>query len=105
MPIDSSLFPDLAFGQKIGLATDLWVPADDAANYAVPALCSGTISTARSLSPERMEQPFVPKDIHTRGRRAAVKRALPLSGHVRTSPDIEGQRGTIHSVEASKRAR
>lgn len=49
MPININIFIDKEFREEIGLTPDLWVPAQDAVNYTVAALRSGTISTDMPL--------------------------------------------------------
>ena len=40
---------------------DLWVPAEDAVNYAVAAVRQGTIATSQPLPPDVLQQDFVPE--------------------------------------------
>jgi hypothetical protein len=61
LPINFGLFPDQEVRESVGLAPDLWVPADDALNYTVAALRRGTINTARPLPFSAIEQPFTPE--------------------------------------------
>jgi hypothetical protein len=79
MPINFGLYPDLEFREAKGLAPDLWVPAADAVNYAVAGVRSGAIPTYQPLSPEQVQQPFVPEDPRARTRRQNLKRFLPIA--------------------------
>jgi hypothetical protein len=58
LPINFGLFPDQVFREAKGLSPDLWVPAEDAVNYAVAAVRSGTISTAQPLPASTLQKPL-----------------------------------------------
>ena len=61
LPINFNLFLDMESREGDGIVPDLWVPAEDAVNYAVAAVRAGTITTRRPLSPATLAQPFVPE--------------------------------------------
>jgi len=79
LPINFGLYPDLAFREGTGLTPDLWVPAADAVNYAVAAVRSGTIATEQRLTPEQMQQPFVPEDTRIRARKERIEQVVPIA--------------------------
>jgi len=54
MPINFGLFLDQEFREEVGLTPDLWVPAEDAVDFAAAAIRSGTITTSKPL-PENIQ--------------------------------------------------
>jgi hypothetical protein len=82
LPINFGLFPDQQDRESIGLAPDLWVPADDALNYAVAALRRGTISTAQPLPLSAIEQPFNPESRWSRFLELGPAAWLPTAGFI-----------------------
>jgi hypothetical protein len=69
LPINFNLFMDMVPREGVGLAPDLWVPADDAVNYAVVAVRNGTITTARPLAPATLAADFAPESPWARVRK------------------------------------
>lgn len=61
LPINFNLFTDLDIREEAGLAPDLWVPAEDAVNYAVAAIRNGIITPYQPLSETVLETKFVPE--------------------------------------------
>ncbi|MGB2897161.1 MAG: hypothetical protein WBB65_13475, partial [Anaerolineales bacterium] len=66
LPINFGLYLDKEFREEEGLMPDLWVPAEDAVNYAVAAVRQGTITTSQPLPPDLLQQDFVPESPWTR---------------------------------------
>jgi len=66
LPINFGLYLDMEFREEEGLMPDLWVPAEDAVNYAVAAVRRGTITTSQPLPPALLQQDFVPESLWTR---------------------------------------
>ena len=66
LPINFGLYLDMEFREEVGLVPDLWVPAEDAVNYAVAAVRQGTITTDPPLPPDLLQQDFVPESPWTR---------------------------------------
>ena len=58
MPINFGVFLDQEFREGIGLAPDLWVPAEDAVNSSIAAIRKGTITTNQPLTEETLAQAF-----------------------------------------------
>lgn len=61
LPINFNLFTDLEIREEIGLKPDLWVPAEDALNYAVAAIRQGTLTTRQPLPESLLKAKFVPE--------------------------------------------
>lgn len=61
LPINFNLFTDLDIREEVGLAPDLWVPAEDAVNYAVAAIRNGTINPYQPLPETVLETRFIPE--------------------------------------------
>ena len=53
---------DMAWREARGFLPDLWVPAEEALNYAVAAARRGTISTRTPLPQGYFDVPFVPEE-------------------------------------------
>jgi hypothetical protein len=66
LPINFGLYLDKEFREEEGLMPDLWVPAEDAVNYAVAAIRQGTITTSQPLPSAVLQQGFVPESPWTR---------------------------------------
>ncbi len=66
LPINFGLYLDKEFREEEGLKPDLWVPAEDAVNYAVAAVRQGTITTSQPLPSDMLHQDFVPESLWTR---------------------------------------
>jgi hypothetical protein len=61
LPISLNIALDLEFREEKGLFPDLWIPAEDALNYAVAAVRKGTITTVKPLSEDTLQKEFVPE--------------------------------------------
>jgi hypothetical protein len=61
LPIKLNASVDMVWREERGFSPDLWVPAEDALNYAVAAARKGTISTRTSLPQGYFDVPFVPE--------------------------------------------
>jgi hypothetical protein len=75
MPISLNVFMDLKVREEMGFSPDLWVPAEDALNYAVAAVRSGTISTTVDIPEGYFDPEFVPEK--TSRSRIEITRVLP----------------------------
>jgi hypothetical protein len=62
LPTSLNVFVDLEYREEKGFLPDLWVPAEDALNYAVAAVRKGTIPTSESYRVELMETAFIPEE-------------------------------------------
>ncbi len=80
LPINFGIFPDLLNREEVGLRPDYWVPAVDAVDYAVAAIRSGTIATARPLPQEWLQQDFRPEASRSLRRRILIASASALVG-------------------------
>jgi hypothetical protein len=61
LPISLNVFVDLEYREEKGFYPDLWVPSEDALNFAVAAVRSGSIETSKEYRAEIMEYDFVPE--------------------------------------------
>jgi len=61
VPTSLNVFVDLEYREEKGFFPDLWVPAEDALNYAVAAIRKGTISISEPYGEELMETAFIPE--------------------------------------------
>ena len=61
LPISLNFFTDLVYREEVGFYPDLWVPAEDALNYAVAAVRKGSIPTTQSYQEEIREVEFIPE--------------------------------------------
>ncbi|MEA3438900.1 MAG: S41 family peptidase, partial [Chloroflexota bacterium] len=106
LPINFGLYLDKEFREEVGLMPDLWVPAEDAVNYAVAAVRQGTITTDQPLPPDLLQQDFVPESPWTRflNPRYAGVAAIFLAGglvwayFVRKKPRIVAPMGVVWLV-------
>ncbi len=71
--INFNIFPDHQTREGVGLLPDLWVPADEAVNYAVAAVRRGTITTSQPLMPAILSQEFIPENPDTRAQQELVR--------------------------------
>jgi hypothetical protein len=62
LPTSLNVFVDLEYREEKGFFPDLWVPAEDALNYAVAAVRRGTISTSQAYREEIMEVALIPEE-------------------------------------------
>jgi hypothetical protein len=62
IPTSLNVFVDLEYREEKGFFPDLWVPAEDALNYAVAAVRKGVIPTSGSYREELMETAFIPEE-------------------------------------------
>ena len=67
LPINFGIFIDLEFREEKGFFPDLWVPAEDALNYAVAAVRKGTITTLQPLPEEVLQEEFIPEEFLPQG--------------------------------------
>jgi hypothetical protein len=79
LPINFGLYLDKEFREEGGLLPDLWVPAEDAVNYAVAAVRQGTITTSQPLSPALLQQDFVPENPGARDRLENIRYYLMVA--------------------------
>jgi hypothetical protein len=68
LPTSLNVFVDLEYREEKGFFPDLWVPAEDALNYAVVAVREGTIPTSQSYREEISEVAFTPEEPTMRNR-------------------------------------
>jgi len=61
LPIKLNVAVDMVWREERGFLPDLWVPAEEALNYAVAAARRGTISTRTPLPQGYFDVPFVPE--------------------------------------------
>jgi len=61
LPIKLNAATDLEWREERGFLPDLWVPAEEALNYAVAAARAGTISTRTTVPRGYFDVPFVPE--------------------------------------------
>jgi hypothetical protein len=61
LPISLNVFADLVYREEVGFFPDLWVPAEDAVNYAVAAVRKGSIATSESYQEELSRVEFIPE--------------------------------------------
>jgi len=61
LPISLNVFADLVYREEVGFYPDLWVPAEDALNYAVAALRTGSIATQESYREKILRVEFIPE--------------------------------------------
>ncbi|MFQ5820471.1 MAG: S41 family peptidase [Candidatus Heimdallarchaeota archaeon] len=61
LPISLNIPLDLKFREEKGLFPDLWVPAEDALNYAVAAVRKGAITTVYPIPEEILQAEFIPE--------------------------------------------
>ena len=62
LPTSLNVFIDLEYREEKGFFPDLWVPAEDALNYAVAAVRRGTIAISQSYQEEIMNVEFIPEE-------------------------------------------
>jgi hypothetical protein len=62
LPTSLNVFVDLEYREEKGFLPDLWVPAEDALNYAVAAVREGTIATSQSYREEISGVAFIPEE-------------------------------------------
>jgi hypothetical protein len=62
LPMSLSVPLDLEFREERGFFPHLWIPAEDALNYAVAALRKGTITTLQPLPEEVIHEEFIPEE-------------------------------------------
>jgi hypothetical protein len=60
LPTSLNVFVDLEYREEKGFFPDLWVPAEEALNYAVAAVRRGTIAISKSYQEEIMDVEFIP---------------------------------------------
>ncbi len=75
LPTSLNVFVDLEYREEKGFFPDLWVPADDALNYAVAAVRRGTIATSQAYREEIREVEFIPEEPTMRDK---VSNLLPI---------------------------
>jgi len=68
LPTSLNVFVDLEYREEKGFLPDLWVPAEDALNYAVAAVREGTIATSQSYREEISGVAFIPEEPTMRDR-------------------------------------
>jgi len=78
LPVKLNLDLDLEWREQHGFAPDYWVPAQDALNHAVAAICPGTIPTALPLPPETLAAEFLPES-PPRFSRREIRRLLQIT--------------------------
>jgi hypothetical protein len=61
LPISLNIPLDVVFREEKGFFPHLWIPAEDALNYAVAAVRKGTITTVKPLPEEVLQKEFVPE--------------------------------------------
>lgn len=61
LPISLNIPFDLVLREEKGFFPDLWVPAEDAVNYAVAAIRKGTITTVQPVPEEVLQEEFIPE--------------------------------------------
>lgn len=61
LPISLNVFVDLEYREEKGFYPGLWVPSEDALNFAVAAVRSGSIETTNEYRQEIMEYDFIPE--------------------------------------------
>lgn len=61
LPISLNIPLDLVLREEKGFFPDLWIPAEDAVNYAVAAVRKGTITTVKLLPEEVLQEEFIPE--------------------------------------------
>ena len=61
LPMSLSIPLDLEFREERGFFPHLWVPAEDAVNYAVSAVRKGTITTVQLFPEEVLQEEFIPE--------------------------------------------
>jgi len=61
LPISLNIPLDLEFREEKGFFPHLWIPAEDALNYAVAAVRKGIITTVYPLPEEVLQEEFVPE--------------------------------------------
>jgi hypothetical protein len=79
LSINFNVFLDQQIREGVGLSPDLWVPAADAVNYAVAAVRRGTITTSQPLTPDILNQDFIPEDPHARDQQALIRSVLVVA--------------------------
>jgi len=62
LPMSLSIPLDLEFKEEKGFFPHLWIPAEDALNYAVAAVRKGTITTVQPLPEEVLQEEFIPEE-------------------------------------------
>lgn len=62
LPTSLNVFVDLEYREEKGFFPDLWVPADDALNYAIAAVRKGTIPTSQVYQEEINQVEFIPEE-------------------------------------------
>jgi hypothetical protein len=63
LPISLNIPLDLELREEKGFFPDLWVPAEDAVNYAVAAVRNNTITTTKSIPEEVLQSKFTPESV------------------------------------------
>jgi len=61
LPISLNIPLDLELREEKGFFPNLWIPAEDAVNYAVAAVRKGTITTVKLLPEEVLQEEFIPE--------------------------------------------
>jgi len=61
LPISLNVFVDLEYREEKGFYPDLWVPSEDALNFAVAAVRSGSIETSNDYREEILDIDFEPE--------------------------------------------
>ncbi len=61
LPISLNIPLDLELREEKGFFPSLWIPAEDAVNYAVAAVRKGTITTVKPLSEAVLQEEFIPE--------------------------------------------
>jgi len=61
LPISLNIPLNLEFREERGFFPDLWIPAEDALNYAVAAVRKGTITTVKPLPEAVLQEEFIPE--------------------------------------------
>ena len=61
LPISLNIPLNLEFREEKGFFPSLWIPAEDAVNYAVAAVRKGTITTAKPLPESVLQEEFIPE--------------------------------------------
>lgn len=79
LPISLNIFVDLEYREERGLTPDLWVPAEEALNYAVAAVRKGTITTSQALPEEILQEEFIPEKPSRRTLTTIEQNLVPVS--------------------------
>jgi hypothetical protein len=79
LSINFNIFPDQQIREGVGLSPDLWVPAADAVNFSVAAVRLGTITTSQPLTPDILNQEFIPENPDARAQQEFVRSLLVVA--------------------------